>query len=129
MKLVVVGIGLILDRLLKILALERVIEISKNKGLFFFNLNQQLLVMGAGLIIAVLLVQLIKAFRDKSDVLLVGYGLIIFGGLSNLFDRLVYGYVVDMIPLLSFSVFNLADVMIIGGCALILLKVLRSKER
>lgn len=128
MKLVVVGIGLILDRLLKVMALRGVVEISKNESLFFFNLNQQLLEIGSGLIIVVFLVQLVKTFKNKSEVLLIAYGLIVFGGLSNLFDRVIYGYVIDMIPLYSFSVFNLADLMITGGCTLILIKVLRSKE-
>ena len=40
---------------------------------------------------------------------------IIFGAISNLFDRIKYGYVIDYLDLKYFTVFNLADVMIVGG--------------
>ena len=42
-------------------------------------------------------------------------------------DRLRYGAVIDYLDVPFFTVFNLADVMISGGAALLLLAVLRSK--
>ncbi len=59
-----------------------------------------------------------------------GLLLIAAGGLSNLADRLIYGYVVDFIQLLfvHFAIFNLADVMICAGAALTALTLLRPKE-
>ncbi len=53
----------------------------------------------------------------KHQRLLEASGLIfiISGAISNLFDRLLYGYVIDYIDLKYFTVFNLADVMICGG--------------
>ncbi|MEA3355181.1 MAG: signal peptidase II [Patescibacteria group bacterium] len=111
---------LALDRLLKFLALKGVLKISKNQNLFFFNVNKRWLIISNVLIISILLLQLIKVRRNKSRLMLCGYLLIILGGLSNLFDRVVYGYVIDMINLFSLSVFNLADAMIMTGCVLIL---------
>ena len=50
---------------------------------------------------------------------LIGFGLLIGGGLSNLVDRLWLGYVTDFI-LRSNEVFNLADVAIFLGGVLVL---------
>lgn len=50
--------------------------------------------------------------------------LIVIGGLSNLFDRIQYGAVIDFVQIFignyRLSVFNLADVYIVVGLALIL---------
>lgn len=48
-------------------------------------------------------------------------GLIVGGGLANLIDRATGGSVVDLIDLGWFAVFNLADVFITAGVALLLL--------
>ncbi|HZJ41702.1 MAG TPA: signal peptidase II [Patescibacteria group bacterium] len=37
---------------------------------------------------------------------------ILFGAISNMLDRLLYGYVIDYLSLKNFSIFNLADIMI-----------------
>lgn len=47
--------------------------------------------------------------------------LIISGGIGNLIDRLIYGYVIDFIALWSYPRFNLADVYITVGVLLTLL--------
>ena len=47
--------------------------------------------------------------------------LIILGALSNLIDRLIFGYVIDYIDLFFWPVFNLADVMIVGGIMIYIL--------
>ncbi len=43
------------------------------------------------------------------------YGLVAAGALSNLFDRLVMGHVVDYIRVGSFPIFNLADSALVIG--------------
>ena len=40
---------------------------------------------------------------------------IVFGGLGNLIDRIVYGYTVDYIILFTRSAINLSDLMILAG--------------
>ena len=40
---------------------------------------------------------------------------ILLGAVSNLYDRFKFGYVIDYFDLEYFTVFNLADVMIVGG--------------
>ena len=123
------GFLLLLDRLTKALAQKGVLNLFENKNLFFFDINQRGLIWGIGLIIIILIVQLIKSLKEQDKYLTMGFWLIILGGISNLFDRVVYGFVIDMFELFEFSVFNLADVMVIGGCALILLKVLKPKTK
>lgn len=42
---------------------------------------------------------------------------VVLGAAGNLYDRLLYGYVIDYLDLKYFTVFNLSDVMIVGGMA------------
>jgi len=51
--------------------------------------------------------------------------LILFGGMSNLYDRLSYGYVLDYFDFSYFTVFNLADAMITIGASGLFLAALR----
>ncbi len=54
--------------------------------------------------------------------------LIVAGASSNLFDRFVYGYVIDYISVPFFTVFNLADALICIGVILISWKTLNTKN-
>jgi signal peptidase II len=55
--------------------------------------------------------------------------LILSGGISNLIDRLIHGCVIDFIDLKFWPVFNLADIFIAIGVAMLLLKILKNKSR
>jgi len=46
------------------------------------------------------------------------------GGMGNLIDRALYGYVVDFISVGSFPVWNFADMCVVGGCILIAIYLL-----
>lgn len=54
--------------------------------------------------------------------------IILFGAISNIQDRLLYGHVIDYLELKYFTVFNLADVMISVGTAILLIKILTAKK-
>ncbi len=58
--------------------------------------------------------------KQASWVEMVALALIFAGGIGNLFDRVVYGYVIDMItPLfVSFPTFNVADIGVTCGVIL-----------
>ncbi len=60
-----------------------------------------------------------------------GLWLVLAGGLSNLYDRLRYGHVIDFLEFdfVRFPVFNVADVAIVLGCGLCFWAVLRSERR
>ncbi|MDR2687561.1 MAG: signal peptidase II [Oscillospiraceae bacterium] len=62
---------------------------------------------------------------------LCGTALILAGGVGNLFDRLLHGFVVDYIELLftRFAIFNFADICITCGVALVACWVLWSETR
>ena len=53
------------------------------------------------------------------------------GGLGNLWDRLIYGCVIDFIRLdfVNFAVFNVADVFVCAGALLVALSALKSEAR
>lgn len=82
----------------------------------------------SGLVIAGLICFLIR----KRPAGLTGFALalVLGGALGNLTDRLRLGYVIDFLQLdfISFPIFNLADVAITAGCALLIARILFSKE-
>lgn len=124
----------ILDRLLKWLVFKNPdfysgrffdLRLFKNTKLFFISLNHFLLYF---LIATILLVFIVLFFKTKDAFLKFGFYLIVLGGLSNFFDRIYFGYVIDYLRIfiLPISFFNLADLMIIFGISLVLLESVRS---
>lgn len=123
---------IVLDRFLKVLAIANqdwqfnlIGEILR----FEFKANYYIAfsLPLAGRILMVLLIIIILAlivsslfywFKHQYDKSVLLF-LIILGASSNLFDRLKYGYVIDYLDLKYFTVFNLADVMIVSGVVLL----------
>lgn len=88
-----------------------------------------LLTVGVGVLLAGMLAILLLG-RDLSRSLVVGLALMLGGGASNFFDRLLNnGKVVDFVTLgwgtLRTGVFNLADLAIIFGVSLFFISLLR----
>lgn len=52
---------------------------------------------------------------------LAAVSVIIIGALSNLLDRLFFGQVIDYLNIFIWPVFNLADILIVGGVGLYLI--------
>ena len=89
-----------------------------NRAAFFGLVNSPvgvLLVVMAGFLL------FWQVFQNSTPTQFAQWGavLVIVGALSNVIDRLLYGAVIDYIPLLNFSTFNLADVQIILGALLL----------
>lgn len=63
------------------------------------------------------------AYKNRASHPKIAYaaGMIILGGLGNLYDRLVYGFTVDYIIFFGRSAINLSDVIIVMGVVLLLL--------
>jgi len=112
-------LGFLVDRFSKWLILNNpdftysFIELHKNEKFYFISLDPILLNAIIFIVLVILLAALLKCERGK-----IGFYLVFFGGLSNFFDRLIFGYVVDWINI-PFSAFNLADLMIIIGIIII----------
>lgn len=64
---------------------------------------------------------LAKSYRQKNIFLIFVLSLIIVGALSNLIDRLYFGFVVDFINFFDYSIFNLSDAYIVAGVGSILI--------
>jgi|APSaa5957512622_1039677.scaffolds.fasta_scaffold73535_2 signal peptidase II len=126
--MILANIFLIVDRLTKILAVKGFFQLHKNNKIFFIEVDQKLVVVGVTFLLYILFSQLLISLRDNNKYTSLGYLLITLGGLSNIFDRIIYGYVIDMIPLISISVFNVADVMILFGCTLVFVQLLNKKK-
>ena len=95
----------------------------ENTGAAFSSFSENkfmLLFLSGGLLLAVLFVLLTKKIDSK----LVNVSLVLVsaGGLGNLIDRVLNGYVVDFIePLfIKFAVFNFADICITVGAFMLI---------
>jgi len=98
----------------------------QNTGAAFslFQGQRLLLTIIQTVVIAVLLVYLFRRRKKDSPLLLTSLSLIVSGGLGNLMDRVMQGYVVDFIELPHWPVFNAADIMVCVGCGLLAICVI-----
>jgi len=71
---------------------------------------------------------LVKEYKNKNITLSMAFIFVIIGSFSNFLDRVFNGQVVDYIDLKYYSVFNIADIMIVVGVIIILFNVLRLKN-
>lgn len=95
-------------------------KLFKNEKLFFLSFGEHTNLIISLVSILVLIpfyMWIIKAIKEKKSFLTFSLFLIIFGGLDNIFDRIYYGFVIDWIniSIFPFSVFNIADIMIVSG--------------
>ena len=125
-----------LDRLTKVFAPEHPFEIQGivcfrtavfNSGMAFSFLSNAgwVLTICIGAILLCVVAWLF-ARPDMQKTQRVGLWLLAGGALGNLYDRLVYGAVIDFIELIfvQFAVFNLADICICVGAGLVILGML-----
>lgn len=77
-------------------------------------------------VILILLGYFFRQYYQKKDLIsLFALSLIMGGALSNLIDRMRFGYVIDYLNFAFWPVFNLADVMVVSGVIVLLIKLLR----
>ena len=129
MKIVFLGLSLIiLDRLTKWLVLDSDL-LFKNPNLYFVSFNSTSLYFLIGAVMILLCFLFFRSWQRKEYLLMAGFSLIILGGLSNLFDRIYFGYVIDWIRVffLPISIFNIADLMIIGGILCLIFRLAKSR--
>ncbi len=86
------------------------------------------------LIISVIVLFLINKFMNKEELSKlenISYGMIIGGIIGNLFDRIIYSYVIDFIDFRIFGynypVFNLADTFIVIGIIIMAIITIRKE--
>lgn len=105
---------------------------SENRGAAFSMLSGRgvFLILLTLALIAGLIVYLLR-HKDNPTAERIGLWCIIGGGLGNLWDRLVYGFVIDFIHLdfINFAIFNVADMFVCAGAALTALSALTEETR
>ena len=102
-----------------------------NSGISFSLFSGNALLPLLILIMIAAIVLMLLLHPDYSKCFRCGLWLIAGGGLGNLYDRFIYGYVIDFIELsfIPFPVFNPADVFICSGAALMILDMIISEAR
>jgi signal peptidase II len=125
------------DRALKILAEKGIVQgnilgwgdwfqfkLTYNSGVAFgINLNYYFIIVFYLIAIFILVWYIISLYKTRSSRYLAIFAstLVLLGAISNLFDRIQIGQVIDYLYLKNFSIFNLADVMITVGAVILIL--------
>lgn len=128
-----------LDRLIKIVwgnseftLIPHVLGVrgTKNTGMAFGFLSGKSLLLAVFSVLVLFGLFLYLRRRSLPFIEALGLGLLSGGALGNLFDRLAYGYVIDMLePLfLPLFIFNVADAGITVGAGLLMIRLLFGKE-
>jgi signal peptidase II len=73
------------------------------------------------IVIAMVTVYLILRQKKEHWCLLLSLSLIAAGGVGNLIDRVMNGYVVDFLDFRVWPIFNVADISVCVGCGLLIL--------
>ncbi len=141
-KTTVVLIGAVVlciaDRILKNLALtsQKTIaligdwlsfELHTNTGVAFSLGSEQNLFWFILIVAFIIGYFIFKLIQQKRFFEAAALGAVLLGALSNIYDRIVYGSVIDYFSFLSINVFNLADASIVIG-ALIFIIQSRTKK-
>ncbi|OGF25452.1 hypothetical protein A2331_05350 [Candidatus Falkowbacteria bacterium RIFOXYB2_FULL_34_18] len=129
-----------IDRFLKILSsvylkptyiIENILQFNFAKNYFIaFSIPFTGLILNITItsILLFLIYHLVTVLKENKIIYSSCLIFIILGTMSNLFDRLKYGYVIDYIDLKYFTVFNIADSMIVCAAACLILIILKEKK-
>lgn len=105
------------------------INVIFNKGAAFGILKGATnFLIYVGIVFIIIFIILINKEKNKNFLVSISAGLIIGGALSNLWDRIFLGYVVDYIDIQIWPVFNLSDSCITIGVCLLLFDAIRRKS-
>ncbi len=94
----------------------------------FKNSTAMLSIIGIIFFIVITYITASKKVSGKANILALA--LLAGGGISNVCDRMKFGFVVDYIDftLINYPVFNLADICVVLSCVFIFIKILFTKE-
>jgi len=115
------GILIAIDQIIKVFVLQSktIVHLCNHGIAMGIMLSQQVFIVMWGLLI-LCVVYFWWQHITKSYWMQLPYILILAGGLSNIVDRFYYGCVIDYIPFLNISSFNIADTFITVGAVIIL---------
>ena len=138
--LIILGISIIvLDQITKaILSGKNLIIIpnilnftyTENTGVAFgIGSSNLILIIISNIVVLGIIIKFIKERKEQVNFsILFSLVLILSGGIGNLIDRIVKGYVIDFIDvnLFNFPNFNVADISIIIGIGILLIVIIKS---
>lgn len=145
MEIIIIIIGLILDRITKLWAMNKLLgrediviiknifsfSYVENRGAAFgvFQGNVNILAIVTIAAIAGMFYFLIK-YRPESKLCRISIAMILSGAIGNFIDRVWYKYVVDFImfhykDVYYFPNFNIADTLVVIGTALLALYIIK----
>lgn len=105
------------------------ITVIFNRGAAFGILRgRTFLLILTGIVFVLIFFILLPKEKNKNFLFRAGCGLILGGAISNLYDRIVYGFVIDYLDFRIWPVFNLSDSAITVGAAMLIFHSLRSKK-
>ncbi len=98
----------------------------QNTGAAFssFRSHPEIVIAVSTVLVAAGLIYLARHRADKRRLLMVSLALMIGGGIGNLLDRVIRGWVIDYIDFRVWPVFNLADICVCVGCGLLCIFVI-----
>jgi signal peptidase II len=101
-------------------------------GQHFPPIVKRLFLQGLPLLVLLVLLFRILTKTNLNLLLLIGFALVIGGGIGNLIDRIVHGSVTDFFQIrLGFfrtGIFNIADVAVTTGVFILLFLIVRGKK-
>lgn len=148
MELLIIILGLILDRITKLWAIKELSNTSgivvikdffvlfylENRGAAFGILQDKVVFLSivTFIVMAGIIYYIIK-YRPASKLLRISLALIISGAIGNLIDRTYYKYVVDFLTLhykdvYYFPTFNVADVLVVTGTFLLAIYLIKEDK-
>ena len=105
------------------------LTLVRNRGAAFGLFSGWNLFFSAFSILAIIAIILFICSRASySRIMLIALALILGGALGNLFDRVLFGYVIDFLDFRIWTVFNIADSCITVGFELLAYQVLARKQ-
>jgi len=112
---------IILDQISKFI-IKNYFNYSKNYGAAFGILqNKTILIVLLTFFAIGFIIYYTKIIKNN-----LAKGLVFAGLIGNLIDRLTYGYVIDFIKISMWPSFNLADIFLVTGVILLIIKLRRS---
>lgn len=142
--IIIIVLGLIIDRLTKIYAINNLIDnpykgsifnftYLENRGAAFGILQDRRIffIILTLAIVCALVYYFLKNYKTNTKLLNVALTMIITGAIGNFYDRLFQGYVVDFIEFafVDFPVFNVADIFVTVGSILMIIYLIFFEER
>ncbi|AVQ38622.1 signal peptidase II [Clostridium botulinum] len=147
MEIIVLILGVFLDRISKIWALNTLasgkdiviiknlfsLSYLENRGAAFGIFQNRLIFLSLITVIVILgVAYFIVKYKPTSKLLKISLSLIISGAIGNLIDRIYYKFVVDFIMLhykdvYFFPTFNVADTLVVIGTILLAIYILKEE--